>query len=162
MKKSKTMHHFTKLFESTGSYWNGNGKFQNEYNEMIKNMPDSYSSISLQHNILIAMANIYHDYHNNGFGNNWGDALLYLRKYASLPDKYFTFLRDYAAGNTIYMNSKTNLLMEDFADYCIEYAMRIDPRKRAPVSLHEMDYDWKHPEKYGFYVDDEDDEDDDY
>jgi len=160
MAKLRKMSKYVKLLESTGSYWDKTGKYQREYNEIAERMPSMGSSDSLQVNIIIAMSKIYFDYYNNGFGNNWGYALLFLMKYADLPRKYSDRLGDYAAGNMALVSLES--FLNEFADYCIEFAMNIDPDTPSPVGVYEISYNYDDPEQHGFAPLDDDEEEDDY
>ncbi len=82
-----------------GKYWadastNGYDTF---YNALV---PGSGKAEILEGELLRAASRIYHDLYNNGFGNNWAGALVYLKQHlgVDISDEYDT-LAPYAQGN---------------------------------------------------------------
>lgn len=62
-------------------YWNGNGKFQKEFDLLGELIPDEGSSKYMETELAIALNGIYYDFFNNGFGNYWKDNLKFIKKH---------------------------------------------------------------------------------
>lgn len=61
------------------SYWAEKGPLQAEYTRLYEALvPDSGSCATLEGEFLRAVSKINHDYFNNGFGNDWSGAYVFL------------------------------------------------------------------------------------
>lgn len=80
-------------------YWNGNGKYQADYNHYAAMMPATGASGYLEIEAIRAVSRIYHDLYNNGFGNNWSGAFNYLETLA-IPgmDENLSVIEEYKFG----------------------------------------------------------------
>lgn len=60
------------------SYWNHNGIYQEQYNKLYDMIPRYGKTGYVELEAVRAVSRIYHDFHNNGFGNNWSGPFRYL------------------------------------------------------------------------------------
>ena len=65
--KEKLEKEIAEFIEKT--YWNGNGKYQKEYEILVKLIPEKGRSKFENIELLRCISNIYYDYYNNGFCN---------------------------------------------------------------------------------------------
>lgn len=61
-------------------------------------VPSSGPAGTVEGELLRAVAQITHDFYNNGFGNNWSGALAYLDAYLGVPAPIRRELRKFARG----------------------------------------------------------------
>lgn len=140
------------------TYWNGNGKFQKEY-EVLKEqfISDSTPSSSYLEEAVKAMDIIYTDGYN-GFPNNTSGALYFLH-YAiddAVDSSKFSKALDYLEDKVNHfekqeLNDRTKEALEDMVDGIIEYSRYAGYSGWFPL-LHRMaDYqqkDWTEEDEY--------------
>lgn len=75
-----------KTYEPT--YWNNKGKYQKEYDQLIKMLvPMRGDAVTKQGQLLRAITNFYYEKYNNGIGcNPIGEYTDYIRKYCNAHD----------------------------------------------------------------------------
>ena len=83
----------------TGTYWNGEGKHKERAEELQKLVPPYDKCFTLHGEIWRATTNIYYDYYNNGFGNEWRQPAAFLMGHVDLPEEVVSMLLASAAGN---------------------------------------------------------------
>ena len=88
------------------SYWDHTGKFQEDYDRLYSQLvPLSGKCETLEGELLRSVSKIYHDYYNNGFGNNWSGPLEYLKEFGPITAKNYEVLKPYSRGR-IYRDSE--------------------------------------------------------
>jgi hypothetical protein len=60
------------------SYWNGNGKYQEQYDSLSRLVPAKGFASTVEGEMLRAASRLYYDYYNNGFCNNTSYAYRFL------------------------------------------------------------------------------------
>jgi hypothetical protein len=86
-------------YDPDSCYSTGGGRYQTEYNELFERLvPTSGPCETLEGELLRASSRIYHDYYNNGFGNNWSGAFNFLDTHVGLPRHIRARLSGYRLG----------------------------------------------------------------
>ena len=143
-----------KLQESAGSYWNNSGKYQREAEKLDKLVPDYGPAETAKGELWRAARNIYYDFNNNGFGNNWSGPADLLLKNINFPDQVHWALNEHKHGKPAKKWAKLELLMEEFINVVIGFLRDFDPS--IPNTIGDM---WDH-QTYVFSAGHEDFEDD--
>ena len=129
------------LNESARSYYNGTGLHQSDSEFLEKLVPSSGPSKFLIGEISRAASRIYHDYFNNGFGNNWTGAFNFLDEYTKLDPSVRQFLEYYAGGRVVPDGANPNLdvLIEKMVDDAVVFAMNVEnPRAPRPADMFDL------------------------
>ena len=66
------------------TYWNGKGKYQSQFDELIKLMPGSGKSDVIAGELIRSANRLAYDFYNNGMGNNTSGAINFLDYYCVL------------------------------------------------------------------------------
>ena len=66
------------------TYWNGTGKYQSQFEELVKLMPGSGNSDVVAGELIRAANRLAYDFYNNGMGNNTSGAINFLDYYCVL------------------------------------------------------------------------------
>lgn len=150
-----------------GSYWGNTGTYEKQARYLESLVPASGAAETQRGEIMRAGSKIYYDYHNNGFGNRWGEALVFLKKYIDLDQELYDWLADYAGGNIHggAGSSADDEILERLMDATIEGAMETPEDEPRAIDMWDVpvNYDRDFPEDeeeeddWGY-----DDEDEDY
>lgn len=82
------------------NFWDKTHPLSPTYEKLVKELvPESGPCDTLEGELLRAAGRIYHDYCNNGFGNNWLGALRFLDDNLDIPRKTWALLKPYSRGN---------------------------------------------------------------
>lgn len=81
------------------TYWNNKGKYETEAAELQKLVPGYGNCDTYKGEVWRAATKIYHDYFNNGFGNNWMKPAAFLINNIELPEEVKLILFEHANGN---------------------------------------------------------------
>lgn len=83
-------------------YWQGGGKYQQLFDELVNSLPPSGKSSTRAGEIVRAANKLMYDYYNNGMMNNTTPALLFLARQGVFPtaggDKVFATIYPYSLG----------------------------------------------------------------
>jgi len=82
-----------------GYYFNNTGKYEDKAKELGKLVPAMGQADTQRGEVWRAASKIYHDYYNNGFGNQWQAPLSFLDRYSKMDPAILDFLSLYANGN---------------------------------------------------------------
>jgi hypothetical protein len=96
-------------------YWSNQGTYEAEAAELGNLVPMMGRADTFKGEVWRAATKIYHDYFNNGFGNNWKEAAEFLLDSVELPKSVIDILLEHANGN-----------MSDGADYDAQMDQMID------------------------------------
>lgn len=111
------------------SYWNNNGKFQNEYDTLFSTLvPSQGKCETVEGELLRAVGRIYYDYYNNGNLNNTSGANIFLQKF--LPNKSEQIISDlkahYSESNQgCYTTANLEAQLERITDAVIEHVLSV-------------------------------------
>lgn len=94
-----------------GTYWNDDGQYQKQAKELEELVPDSGPAKTLRGEIFRAATKVYHDYFNNGFGNEWPAPAQFLMNHLKLSDDVTRMLLGHAMG-IVYTGEYANEIEE--------------------------------------------------
>jgi hypothetical protein len=110
------------------TYWNNNGKYQAEFDSLWKELVSVQGkSKTLEGEFLRAIAKIYYDAYNNGFGNNTSGAYNFLVKKFDILDTVpaFSNLAGIVNFGCVYTPpmtwGETTKILDDAVDAIVEY-----------------------------------------
>jgi hypothetical protein len=124
--------------DSKNTYWNNNGLHQVESERFNSLVPLMGKCDTVEGELNRAASKIYHDYYNNGFGNNWSGAWKFLYEHQDelKIETELNMLWDYRRGVTI---DKYDTIMmeniENLVNKVIEYIMS----KNGNYMLNDVD-----------------------
>ena len=83
-------------------YWQGGGKYQQLFDELVNSLPPAGNSSTTAGEIVRAANKLMYDLYNNGMMNNTSSALLFLARKGVFPtaggDKVFATIYPYSLG----------------------------------------------------------------
>lgn len=109
------------------TYWNGNGKFQTAYEELVKLMPASGKSDTVAGELIRATSRIGYQFYNNGMGNNVSGALNFLREKGAIDEDTYDTIYEYSRGriyNGNYDGDALQVAVERATDMTLEMITR--------------------------------------
>lgn len=115
------------------SYWYENGKYQKQWDRLIKLMPQSGNSHVLAGELIRAANKLCYDMYNNGMCNNTSGAINFLLKHGAISKELHSELHEdtrvavYATLSGVKLSA-----MEDIIDSTIEYIMANPDSETAP------------------------------
>jgi len=128
------------------TYWNNKGRFQAEYDELLKLMPASGNCDTLAGELIRSVSRLGYDFYNNGMGNNTSGAANFLRAKGAIdPDTYATIYA-YTTGRTYqgrYDGDSLHRAIERAVDQTVEMIVR-NPQLTAIANTEDM-FDYQDP-----------------
>ena len=110
----------------SNTYWNSNGKFQTQYQELYSNLvPDSGKCDTLEGELIRSLCKVYYDFYNNQMCNNTSGACNFIRSKLKMTDEVTNALIEiYHESNTgCYTSKDLSQSLELLADFIIEYVI---------------------------------------
>ena len=81
------------------TYWNGSGRFQAEYNQMVNDLvPVMGNCDTLAGELLRSATRLAYDFYNNGMGNNTSGAVNFLYEKSAIDHATYRTIYDYSRG----------------------------------------------------------------
>jgi hypothetical protein len=116
------------------SLYSGKSPLSAEYNRLFALLvPSEGRCATLEGEMLRASSRIYHDYYNNGFGNNWSGAHRFLDKHLGLRSSERKMLGRYARGRICKRsegqygsNDPIAIALEDIATRVVEWVLTVE------------------------------------
>lgn len=109
------------------TYWNDSGKFQKEFDELVKLMPMMGASEVKAGELIRAANRLAYDFYNNGMGNNTSGALNFLKYHGAIdPDVYET-IHPWTTGRVYhgdYNGDYLQVAIEKMIDMTVEMIIR--------------------------------------
>jgi hypothetical protein len=91
------------------TYWNGNGLYQQEYDQMVNDLvPASGKCDTLAGEMIRAVSRLGYDFYNNGMGNNTSGALNFLESQGVTDSDTFATIYEYTRGRIYYGHYNRN------------------------------------------------------
>lgn len=144
--------------EST--YWNNQGRYQAQYNELVKLMPFFGPAETLAGELIRAVSKLGYDFYNNGMGNNTSGAVNFLNHHSAIDAGVFDTIYEYSRGKTYegkYKGDALQLAIERAVDQTVEMITRnpqlITMPNKDDMLLHE-------DEDESYYYDEEEEYED--
>lgn len=140
----------------SNTYWNSNGRFQNEYQKLYTELvPNSGNCSTVEGELLRATCKLYYDYYNNGMCNNTSGPARFLAKkleQVATPEINEYLLQIYNESNTGgYTSANLDAPLEFVCDFVIEVILNKNGNYQA--NSEDM-YDYQEDD----YYDEDDDE----
>jgi len=80
------------------TYWNGNGKYQAAYEELVAAMPRMGKCDTLAGEMIRAASKLGYDFYNNGMGNNTSGAANFLSEKSAIDRETYNTIYEYTRG----------------------------------------------------------------
>jgi hypothetical protein len=109
------------------TYWNHQGKYQAQYDELVNLMPAMGKSDTVAGELIRAVSKLGYDFYNNGMGNNTSGALNFIGQYPILDQKDFDTIYEYTRGriyNGNYDGDSLQVALEGMVDKTVEFITR--------------------------------------
>jgi hypothetical protein len=131
------------------TYWNHQGKYQAQYDELVKLMPAMGKSDTVAGELIRAVSKLGYDFYNNGMGNNTSGALNFIGQYPILEPKYFSTIYEYTRGRLYegsYDGDALQVAIEHLVDVTIEFITH-NPQVMTMPNAVDM-HDLSEPDEY--------------
>ena len=134
--------------ERQNVYWDLRGRYQEEYDKRLDEMPDHGKGPTKASEIFRAASKTYYDFWNNAMVNNTSGAvnfLLYVGVFASQNDPDFAAIYPYTTGSKIYLNNEMGLrfTMERMLDRTIAFLNSNEEFDNVTNDLDYLDFTQK-------------------
>lgn len=109
------------------TYWSGKGRFQAEFNELVKLMPLMGASDVLAGELIRAANRLAYDFYNNGMGNNTSGAINFLQHHGAIDPGVYDTIYEYTRGRIYrgnYEGDALQLAIEQMIDQTVEMIVR--------------------------------------
>ena len=109
------------------TYWNQSGKFQKEFDEIIKLMPGSGASDVLAGELIRCANRLAYDFYNNGMGNNTSGAVNFLKHHSAISDENYDTIHPWTMGrvyNGPYNGDPLQVAIESMIDDVVTMIVR--------------------------------------
>jgi hypothetical protein len=139
------------------TYWNKQGRYQVEYDQMIDLMPTEGAADTLAGELIRAATRLAYDFYNNGMCNNTTGAINYLREQGAVDQATYDAIYPFAAGQPYmgtYGGGALQVAIERTVDMTVAMILH-NPQLMTTPNLEDM-FNYQEPEQYDY--DDEDDE----
>jgi len=131
------------------TYWNGNGKYQKEYDQMVNDLvPASGKCDTLAGEMIRAVSRLGYDFYNNGMGNNTSGALNFLESQGVTDSDTFATIYEYTRGRIYhghYNNDRLQESIEHLVDQTVGMILR-NPQLMTIENQEDM-FDYEEPEQ---------------
>lgn len=131
------------------TYWNGKGKYQEDYERLLELMPASGKAATVAGELIRSMSRLSYDFYNNGMGNNTSGALAFLHLQGVFDneddDECIGVIHPYTRGRTYggnYDGDKLQAAMEKMVDLALKHIkdnpeLEIKPNEQDMLDLNE-------------------------
>jgi len=127
-------------YNPDATFYNSKNPMSAAYERLYaKLVPQCGKCDTVEGELLRASSRIYHDYYNNGFGNNWSGALNYLDQHFGLKAGERRLLRAYARGkivkrSTYNTNTAIPAALEGIAERVVQHVALAEVTGLTPNS----------------------------
>lgn len=131
------------------TYWNHKGRFQAEFDELIKLMPMMGNADTFAGELIRAANRLAYDFYNNGMGNNTSGAVNFLKHFSVIDDSVYETIYEYARGriyNGCYEGDRLQVAIEQMIDQTVEMITR-NPVLITQSNTRDI-FDFQDPEEY--------------
>jgi hypothetical protein len=128
------------------TYWDNTGKFQAEYDELVKLMPAAGKCDTLAGEMIRAVSRLGYDFYNNGMGNNTSGAANYLRAKMAIDESTYSVIYPYTTGRVYqgrYDGDSLQQAIERAVDQTVEMIVR-NPQLTAIANTEDL-FDYQDP-----------------
>jgi len=123
------------------SYWNNNGKYQREYNELKFLVPRMGKATTVAGELLRSVNRLYYDFYNNGMCNNTTGAINFLLEKRIIDQEIHNLVYQYAKEDAVYdgfyKNDPLQISMEEIVNKTIEFILK-NPSSLSEVNSEDL------------------------
>lgn len=122
------------------TYWNRLGKYQADYDRLVKLMPAMGACDTVAGELIRSASRLGHDFYNNGMGNNTSGAVNFLKARGAIDAKTHATIYDYTRGQIYdgcYQGDRLQVAMEHMVDLTIEFILA-NPELETAVFAGDM------------------------
>ena len=123
------------------TYWNENGKYQEDYERLNQLMPHVDNAETLAGELVRSYNRITYDYYNNGMGNNTSGALNFLKMHCAISKETHKFLHDYTRGLYCGQDTSVGNAVESLINETIEYLLKNPHLENTPNEDNIFNYE---------------------
>ena len=146
------------------TYWNRKGRYQAEFDEIIKLMPMVGNSEVLAGELIRAANRLAYDFYNNGMGNNTSGAINFLAHHGAVDPGVRDVIKPWTTGriyNGDYEGDSLQLAIEAMIDSTVEMIVR-NPQLMTIKNTDDI-FNYEDPAEYFDFEEEEyDDEEERY
>ena len=138
------------------TYWNHQGRFQAEYDELIKLMPAMGPAATVAGEMIRSVSRLGYDFYNNGMGNNTSGAVNFLREKGAIDEATHSTIHPYTTGSLYRGNYEGDALqraIESAVDQTVEMIVR-NPQLTSMENKEDM-FDYEDEMQYDDYNDED-------
>jgi len=131
------------------TYWNGQGKYQAEYNRLAELMPAMGAADTVAGELIRAASKLGHDFYNNGMGNNTSGAVNFLKAKGAIDRTTHQTIYEYTRGQLYdghYKGDAFQLAMESMVDQTVEFILA-NPKLETDANSSDM-WDSSDPDQH--------------
>jgi len=146
------------------TYWNNQGKYQNDYDRLVELMPAMGKSSTIAGELIRAASKLAHDFYNNGMGNNTSGAVNYLDHMCVFDNdntNIYGTIYEYSRGRIYkggYDGDALQVAIEKMIDLTIEFILE-NPEFETDKNTDDM-FDFADDDEH--FYDDEDEYEEEY
>ena len=122
------------------TYWDNKGKFQSEYDELLKLMPNSGKCATQAGEMIRAVSRLGYDFYNNGMGNNTSGAANYLKARGAIDEATHSIIYPYTTGRVYqgsYNGDALQRAIERAVDMTVEMIV-LNPQLTSTTNTEDM------------------------
>jgi hypothetical protein len=122
------------------TYWNGNGRYQADYDRLAELMPAMGRCDTVAGELIRAASRLGHDFYNNGMGNNTSGAVNFLRHKGAVERSIYRVIYPYTRGQLYdghYQGDLFQIAMEKMVDQTVEF-IRANPHLETQPNSEDM------------------------
>lgn len=110
------------------TYWDNKGKFQAEYDQLIRLMPKIGNSDVLAGELIRSANMLVWEFYNNGFNNNCSGATNFLLQHYAISDQNYDTIHPYTIGAERYRGryngDPLQVAIEEMVDNVVEFVFK--------------------------------------
>lgn len=109
------------------TYWNKQGQYQAQYDELVKLMPPSGPADTLAGELIRSVSRLGYDFYNNGMGNNTSGAANFLRLHGAISPEVYDVIYPFTRGRLYegdYEGDELQVALERAVDETLEMITR--------------------------------------
>lgn len=110
--------------ENPNNYWDGNGKYQDKFNELSELMPSYGKCDTLAGELIRAANKLAYDFYNNGMCNNTSGAINFLQRKNAVTSAVYNKIYEYSRGLIYrgdYKTDNLHLAIISMIDQTVEF-----------------------------------------
>ena len=122
------------------TYWDNKGRFQAQYDQLLKLMPASGRCATQAGEMIRAVSRLGYDFYNNGMGNNTSGAANYLRDKMAIDEATYSTIYPYTTGRVYegrYAGDALQVAIERAVDQTVEMIV-LNPQLMSMTNTEDL------------------------